>query len=80
MASSAVIAFTVVTAAAGMFPKLLISTTDPAFNLTIYNAASASNTLAVMLVIAMIGLPLVLVYQSVAYYIFRGKTQLDRKL
>jgi cytochrome d ubiquinol oxidase subunit II len=77
VASAATIALTVITAAAGMFPTMLISTTDPAFDLTIYNAASASNTLTVMLVIALIGMPLVLLYHAVVYFIFRGKTALD---
>jgi cytochrome d ubiquinol oxidase subunit II len=79
LASSVTIALLVATAAAGMFPNLLISTTASAFNLTIYNAASESNTLTVMLVIALIGLPLVFLYQAAAYYIFRGKTRLDKQ-
>jgi cytochrome d ubiquinol oxidase subunit II len=79
VASSAVIALSVISAAAGMFPNLLVSSTDPAFNLTIYNAASESNTLTVMLVIALIGMPLVLVYQAAVYYIFRGKTTIDTR-
>ena len=29
----------------GLYPNLIISTTDPAYNLTIFNAASADNTL-----------------------------------
>jgi cytochrome bd ubiquinol oxidase subunit II len=76
-ASAATIALTVITAAAGLFPNMLLSTTDKAYNLTIYNAASQANTLTVMLVIALVGLPLLLMYQAAAHYIFRGKTELD---
>lgn len=77
VASAATIALTVITAAVGLFPNMLLSTTDAANNLTVYNAASASNTLTVMLVIALIGLPFLLLYQAAAFYIFRGKTELD---
>jgi cytochrome d ubiquinol oxidase subunit II len=66
-----------VSGAIGMFPNLLISTINPQFNLTIYNGASAENTLAVMLVIALIGMPLVVLYTAGVYYFFRGKTKLD---
>ena len=34
-----------VSGAVGIYPNLLISTTDPAYNLTIFNSASADNTL-----------------------------------
>ena len=77
VASAAMIALTVTTAAAGMFPNMLISTTDPLFDLTIYNAASAPNTLTIMLVIALLGMPIVLAYTAAVYFIFRGKFKLD---
>jgi cytochrome d ubiquinol oxidase subunit II len=79
VASGAMIALLLITGAVGLFPNLLISTTDAQFNLTIYNAASAPNTLTVMLIIAVLGLPLVLLYTAVVYYIFRGKTALDSR-
>ncbi len=76
VASGAMIALLLISGAIGMFPNLLISTTNPDFNLTIYNAASADNTLTVMLIIALIGMPIVLLYTTGVYYFFRGKTQL----
>lgn len=76
IASSAMIALLLLSAAAGLYPNLLISTIDPSYNLTIFNAASESNTLTVMLVIALIGMPFVLAYTSGVYYIFRGKVKL----
>jgi cytochrome d ubiquinol oxidase subunit II len=79
VASSGVIALSVITAATGLYPNLLISTTNHAFNLTVYNGASASNTLGVMLVIAILGLPLALLYTAVVYTLFRGKTRLDTR-
>jgi len=77
LASGAMIALLLFSAAAGLYPNLLISSIDPAYNLTIFNAASESNTLTVMLVIALIGLPFVLLYTAGVYYIFRGKVKLS---
>jgi cytochrome d ubiquinol oxidase subunit II len=77
VASGAMIALLLISGAIGLFPNLLISTTNPQFNLTVYNAASAPNTLTVMLIIALIGMPIVLLYTAGVYYFFRGKTQLD---
>lgn len=77
IASGTMIALLLISGGIGLFPNLLISTTDPQNNLTIYNAASAPNTLTVMLVIALIGMPIVLLYTTGVYYFFRGKTQLD---
>ncbi len=74
--SAAMIAGLLFSAAIGLYPNLLISTLDPAYNLTIYNAASAPNTLTVMLIIALIGMPFVLLYTAGVYYIFRGRVQL----
>jgi cytochrome bd ubiquinol oxidase subunit II len=74
--TSAMIACLILSGAAGLFPNLLISTIDAAYNLTIYNAASQPNTLTVMLIIALIGIPFVLLYTTGIYYIFRGKVTL----
>ena len=77
LASAATIALLVISGAVGMFPNLIISTTDPAYNLTIYNAASEENTLLVCLVVAVIGIPFILLYTAGVYYFFRGKTRVD---
>ena len=74
--SAAMIAGLILSIAVGMFPNLLVSTLDPQYNLTIFNAASAPNTLTVMLVIALIGMPFVLLYTAGVYYFFRGRVQL----
>jgi cytochrome d ubiquinol oxidase subunit II len=65
------------TVAAGTYPVMLRSTTDPAFNQTVQNASSANGTLTVMLVIALMGMPFVLLYTAGVYYFFRGKVELD---
>jgi cytochrome d ubiquinol oxidase subunit II len=77
VASSATIALLVISGAVGLFPNLVISTTDAAYNLTIYNAASQENTLIVCLVVAVIGIPFILLYTAGVYYFFRGKTRVD---
>jgi cytochrome bd ubiquinol oxidase subunit II len=63
--------------AVGIFPNLVLSRPAPELSLTIFNAASSSKTLAVMLVIAATGVPIVLAYTASIYYIFRGKVKLD---
>jgi cytochrome bd ubiquinol oxidase subunit II len=77
ISSSAMIALLIISGAIGIYPNLLISTTDPAYNLTTTNAASADNTLTVTLIVAIIGVPFVLLYTAGVYYIFRGKATVD---
>jgi cytochrome d ubiquinol oxidase subunit II len=77
IASAAMIGLLLLSGGAGMYPNLIISSIDPAYNLTVDNAASAPSTLKVMLVIAAIGIPLVLLYTAGVYYFFRGKTELE---
>lgn len=55
------------------FPNVMLSTTDPAFSLTIYNASSSQYTLTVMSVIALVFVPIVLAYQGWTYYMFRKR-------
>ena len=75
-ASAAMIGLLIVSGGVGMYPNLLISSQNKDYSLTIDNAASADNTLTVMLVFAVIGIPLVVLYTSGIYYFFRGKTEL----
>jgi cytochrome d ubiquinol oxidase subunit II len=74
LASSVSVICMVALAAVCLFPRLVPSSTDPAFNLDIYNAASTPRTLTVMLIIALIGVPIVLIYTACIYWAFRGKT------
>lgn len=66
-------------AAIGMFPRLVISSTDIAYSLDIYNAASTPLTQTVMLIIALVGMPLVLAYTAYVYYVFKGKVVLTEE-
>ena len=56
-----------------MFPRVMISSINPAFSLTIYNASSSPYTLKVMSIIALIFLPIVLAYQGWTYWVFRKR-------
>ncbi|MFC1890665.1 cytochrome d ubiquinol oxidase subunit II [Thermodesulfobacteriota bacterium] len=62
---------------AGLYPNMLPSSLDPSFSLTIHNSASSPLTLKIMLVVALIFVPIVLLYQGWAYYLFRGKVGAD---
>ncbi len=66
-------------AAIGMFPRLVPSSIDLAYSLTIYNASSTQRTLTVMLIIALIGMPLVIAYTFYIYRVFMGKTVLTEE-
>ncbi len=59
------------------FPNFIQSTVDPAYDVTLESARSSKKTLTVMLVIAAIGIPFVLSYTVIIYWIFRGKVKLD---
>jgi cytochrome d ubiquinol oxidase subunit II len=56
-----------------LYPRVMVSSTSPAFNLTVRNTASGAYSLRVLTVVAVIFLPVVLVYQSWSYYVFRRR-------
>jgi cytochrome d ubiquinol oxidase subunit II len=56
-----------------LFPRVMVSSLDPAWSLTIYNAASGPNTLRVMSIVTLIILPFVLGYQIWSYWVFRKR-------
>ncbi|MBP6470830.1 MAG: cytochrome d ubiquinol oxidase subunit II [Chloroflexi bacterium] len=67
------IALTVVTAFMILFPQVMVSSTDPAYSLTIYNASSSPYTLKVMTIVALIFVPIVLGYQIWSFWVFRER-------
>lgn len=77
LSSAASIAALLLIFAVGIFPNIVYSNPNPKYSLTIYNAASSDKTLTIMLIIALIGIPFVLVYTISIYWIFRGKVKLD---
>ncbi|NWF50515.1 MAG: cytochrome d ubiquinol oxidase subunit II [Ignavibacteriaceae bacterium] len=75
--SAAAIACLLALFAVGIFPNLVLSNPNPEMSLNIYNSASSTRTLTVMLIIAGIGVPFVLAYTISIYWIFRGKVKLN---
>ncbi len=74
-ASCVLIVLVTMTALAGLFPNVVPSTLTPAGTLTVHNAASSPLTLKIMLVVAMIFVPIVILYQTWANIIFKNKVQ-----
>ncbi len=62
--------------ALSMFPYMVLSSGVAENSLTVYNSASSQKTLTIMLIIALIGMPLVIAYTTIIYWVFRGKVKL----
>jgi cytochrome d ubiquinol oxidase subunit II len=60
-----------------LYPRVLVSSTSKAFDLTVWNASSTHYTLVVMTVVAFLFTPLVLLYQGWTYYVFRHRIGRD---
>lgn len=56
-----------------LFPDVMPSSLDPAWSLTVTNASSSPYTLKIMTWCAAIATPLVLLYQSWTYWVFRKR-------
>ncbi len=56
-----------------LYPRVMVSSLNPAWSLTIYNASSSQYTLTVMSIVALIFVPIVLAYQSWTYWVFRER-------
>jgi cytochrome d ubiquinol oxidase subunit II len=57
----------------GLYPRVMVSSTDFSNSLDVPGAASQHYTLAVITVVALIVLPIILVYQGWSYYVFRAR-------
>ena len=67
------IALSTITIFQGLFPRVMISSLNPAWDMTIYSASSSPYTLAVMSWIALTFVPIVLAYQAWNYWVFRKR-------
>jgi cytochrome bd ubiquinol oxidase subunit II len=56
-----------------LYPRVMVSSTDAAYNLTVNNAASGHYALVVMSIVTVLFLPLVLLYQGWSFYVFRAR-------
>jgi cytochrome bd ubiquinol oxidase subunit II len=57
----------------GLYPRVMVSSSDFGNSLTVDNASSAHYTLAVLTVVAAIFVPLLLLYQGWTYHVFRAR-------
>lgn len=58
-----------------LYPRVMISSLNPNWSLTIYNASSSPYTLQVMTIVAVIFVPVVLAYQGWSYWVFRKRIE-----
>jgi cytochrome d ubiquinol oxidase subunit II len=63
--------------AAVHFPNLIKASNDQYLSITIFNSSTGLQTLKLMSVIAIIGMPIVIGYTIFVYRIFKGKTKLS---
>lgn len=71
--NSLAIALTIITVFLQLYPRVMVSSLNSEWSLTIYNASSSPYTLQVMTIIAVIFVPIVLVYQGWTYWVFRKR-------
>ena len=74
------ILFTVATLFIYLYPRVMVSSLNPEWSLTIYNAASTPYTLKVMSIVAVFFVPIVLAYQAWTYWVFRHRIEAETKL
>jgi len=72
-ATTITVASCIVTLFVDLYPNVMVSSTNPAYSLTVHNTASAPYSLKAMTVVVIVFLPLVLVYQAWTYYVFRRR-------
>jgi len=72
-ATTVTIASAIVAIFVGLYPNVMVSSTNAANNLTAANTASPAYPLKIMSVVAIILLPVVLLYQAWTYYVFRRR-------
>ncbi len=77
LSSALTSALLLITVTINLFPNIVVSTINPAYNITIYNGASSQKSLGIMLTIAAIGVPLVAAYTIFVFWTFRGKVKMD---
>lgn len=58
---------------AQLYPNVMVSNLNPAWNLTIYNSSSSPYTLQTMSIIALVFVPIVLAYQAWSYWLFKKR-------
>ncbi len=72
-ATSLTIAGVVASLFGELYPRVMVSSTSPAYDLTVAGTASSPYALRVMTVVAAVVLPFVLLYQGWSYHVFRRR-------
>jgi cytochrome bd ubiquinol oxidase subunit II len=72
-ATTVTIASCIIAIFVDLYPNVMVSSTNKAYNLTVHNTASGGYSLKVMTVVVIILLPVVLAYQTWTYYVFRRR-------
>jgi cytochrome bd ubiquinol oxidase subunit II len=72
-ATTLTMAASIITLFVDLYPNVMVSSTNTAYNLTVHNSASTPYALKVMTVVALVLLPIVLAYQAWTYYVFRRR-------
>jgi len=77
IASSLSIAALFAAVGGSIFPNLVPAHNDSARSLTVFNSSASQNTLGIMFIVALIGMPLVVGYTVYIYRTFAGPVRLD---
>jgi cytochrome bd ubiquinol oxidase subunit II len=72
-ATAVAIGTSIVSIFVGLYPNVMVSSTNAAYNLTVSNSSSAKYALTVMTVVAVLLVPVVLLYQGWSYHVFRAR-------
>jgi cytochrome d ubiquinol oxidase subunit II len=73
LSSCSYLVFMLVGAAAAVYPNLLMATTEPTLNITVYNAHSGDYALSIGLIWWGLGMTIAVAYFTFVYKMFRGK-------
>jgi cytochrome d ubiquinol oxidase subunit II len=61
-----------------LYPNVMVSSTNSAYNLTVNNAASGHYALVVMTIVAVLFMPIVVLYQGWSFHVFRRRVTAPR--
>lgn len=76
--SAIALGFAIITLFVTLYPNVMPSSLSPDATLTITNASSTHYTLRIMTIVAVVMTPIVLVYQSWTYWVFRKRISADQ--
>ena len=73
VATTAALASTIGSVFVNLYPRVMVSSTNSAYSLTVSNTAAGNYALKVMTVVALVLLPVVLAYQAWSYHVFHRR-------